>query len=134
MSVNKLDMDCWLLIPLLWLVPAALAAEPKGEIVRLAPQTVGAGVPIKKVDTRPMLLGRAWPAVVIDGNFLYIIGGLDGSPAALSLVERFDLKTGVSTPYANLLKPRYGHQAFVSDGKLYVVGGLGFSPSVAPCN
>lgn len=106
---------------------SSLPADPTREIVPLALHTVGAGVPIRKVDTKPMLLGRAWPAVVIDGGYLYIIGGLDGGPAALSLVERVDLKTGVSTPYANLLKPRYGHQAFVHGGRLYVVGGLGFS-------
>lgn len=125
---RRLRSSGWLVAcSLLAVALPGLAAEQKGEIVPLAPHKVGAGVPIRKVDTKPMLLARAWPALVIEGGYLYIIGGLDGRPAALSLVERVDLKTGISRPFANLRKPRYGHQAFVHAGKLHVVGGLGFS-------
>lgn len=111
--------------------PGLGRAAASGEIESLPAQTVAGGVPIRKVDTKAMRVARAWPAVVIEGGYLYIIGGLDGGPAAVSLIERFDLQTGVCTPWANLLTPRYGHQAFVRKGRLYVVGGQGFAEAPA---
>lgn len=109
-----------------------LHAQSDSEITQLPALRISAGIPLRKVTTEHLLLPRAWPAVVSAAGYLYIIGGLDHRPAALSLIERLDLKTGISKPCGNLHIPRWDHRAFILDGKIYIMGGYGFSGNPRP--
>lgn len=108
-----------------------------------------------KVAELKMLHPRVGAAVVAKDDYLYIIGGSDGHGRAVSagramqrrhpedalmrtrdpgiewpqyptVIERLDLRTGVSTRFATLRRPRVAHRAVAVDGKAYILGG--YSP------
>lgn len=122
---------------LLMLAPCAARALASGNpaaspAVELPQLKVPANVPLRKIAELRMLEPRFAPAAVAHGNFIYIIGGSGRDDAPLGSIERFDIRTGRSEPFATLRTPRLWHQAVLVGDKIYVIGGdslNGLSPT-----
>jgi hypothetical protein len=65
---------------------------------------------------------RFAPAAVASGNYVYIVGGRSEA-SALASVERFDMRTGKSEPFAVLRTPRFWHAAVLANDRIVVLGG-----------
>lgn len=100
------------------------------EIVRVPQVTVSGAVPIVKVADYATREARYAPAVVTDGSFLYIIGGMGRGLEVLKSVERFNLKTHKTEHFCDLQVGRFSHKAVLIGDKIFVVGGS--STGVAP--
>lgn len=101
-------------------LPSASAADSP----QVLPQVrVGAGVPLIKLGEYRMRERRFAPAAVASGNYVYIVGG-QSEASALATVERFDVRTGLSEPFAVLRTPRLWHAAVLANGRIVVLGGL----------
>lgn len=117
-SAGRLRPWLWLILVCLWPLPGQSADSPQ-----VLPQVrVGAGVPLIKLGEHRMRERRFAPAVVASGHHLYIIGGRNEA-SALASVERFDLRTGKSEPFAVLRTPRLWHAAVLAGNRIVVLGG-----------
>jgi hypothetical protein len=106
------------------LVASLRAQTDGGAPTVLPPVDVHGGAPLVKVGDFKLLEARFGPAVVADGDYIYTIGGQDTGRSAMDSVERFNVRTGQSEPFAKLHTPRYWHSAVVAGGKIYVLGGI----------
>lgn len=70
-----------------------------------------------------LLTARFGAAAVTDGDYIYVIGGGNSQGVPLDDIERFNLRTGVSEPFAKLKIARRHHRAVLYLGKIYVLGG-----------
>ncbi|HET7537631.1 MAG TPA: hypothetical protein VFJ90_14320 [Candidatus Didemnitutus sp.] len=100
---------------------APLSAED--EPVKRPTLDVTAKIPLLKVGEYQMVRKRFAPAVVADGDYIYIIGGIDDHRNLLGSIERFDTRTGRSEEFAMLKVARFWHRAVLANGKIYVLGG-----------
>ncbi|MCW5547546.1 MAG: hypothetical protein KIT44_01130 [Opitutaceae bacterium] len=91
--------------------------------IRMPDVEVVASAPLIKVAEWRLLQPRFAPAAVVEGDYLYVIGGANGSAPSLDTVERVDIRTGKSEVFARLKIPRLWHQAVVWGGELHVLGG-----------
>ena len=66
---------------------------------------------------------RGWHACSYRGDYLYVMGGYNGS--YLSSTEVLDLTTGEWSAGPDLPYPAYDGRAVQYDGELYLVGGYG---------
>jgi hypothetical protein len=108
-------------------------AQPGTEAPKVLPQVdVFANVPLEKVGDFKMREARFGPAAVVDGDFIYIIGGQDTARGAMDSIERFNVRTGQSEDFAKLKTGRFWHRAVVADGKIYVLGGVNGRTSGTP--
>lgn len=82
-------------------------------------------------EARTMPGGRFHSVAVVDGRWLYVVGGIEEDDA-IDTVLRAELKDdgtlGEWTQAATLPAPRSHHAAVVHDGSLYVLGGLDGDP------
>ena len=105
-------------------IGVTLHAQAPGEPPVVLPRVdVSAGVPVVKVADYQLLEARWMPAAVAQGDFIYIIGGLDSHRNRLTSIERFNVRTGKSEPFAQLQIGRRGHRAILVGDKVFVLGG-----------
>jgi len=103
----------------------SLRAQPRREPpVMLPPVEVTATVPLVKTADYQMHDARWFPAAVVAGDFIYIIGGTGSDGELLNSVERFDTRTGKSEPFAQLRYGRRAHRAVLVGDKIFVLGGV----------
>ncbi len=101
-----------------------LRAQPRSEPPVVLPKMdVTASVPLVKVADYKMREARIDPAVVAQGDFIYIIGGSDSDRGLLTSVERFDVRTNKSELFTQLKIGRKGHRAVLVGNSIYVLGG-----------
>jgi len=108
--------------------PFARATE---HIERLDPVVVHAPplpaippVPLVRIDFQHHLVTARFAATaVVDGNYIYVVGGANSAGTRLRDIERIDLRTGQSEPFAQLTRGRRNLRAAVYEHRLYVLGG-----------
>lgn len=135
----KLCHFCQPVVLLILFVPLLLVAQKPEAVTPLEPFIVTGIRPLAKIAEHPLIEPRFGAAVVADGNYLYIIGGSNSSGdgnnggTRLDSIERVDLRTGQTIPWAKLHVARRHHRAVVAAGKIYVLGGTsGASDPNAP--
>lgn len=85
--------------------------------------------PLLRIPTNHHLrTARFAAAAVASGYGIYVIGGGNAHGDPISDIERFDIRTGHSEPFARLQVARRDHRALVIDGKIYVIGGYNGTP------
>lgn len=104
-------------------VSATAAEENPTAKIDLDPVVVTGIRPLLKVAEHPMAEPRFAAAVVADGDYLYVIGGSNQDGTRLDSVNRVDLRSGRSEPWARLRVARRHHRAVISGGRIYVLGG-----------
>lgn len=81
-------------------------------------------VPLLRIEFNHRLhTARFAAAAAVDGDFIYVVGGANSAGTRLREIERIDLRTGQSEPFAELVRGRRNHRAVVYDHRLYVLGG-----------
>ncbi len=111
---------------LLLIVSSLLLALPlrSEEAVTILPTLEVRGfMPLRHALTLDLQEPRYGAAVVAAGDYLYVIGGSNDHGTRLDTIERVDLKTGKSTPWARLQLARRHHRAVVLGNNIYVLGG-----------
>ena len=83
-----------------------------------------AGAPLIKVADYHMREERFGAAAVVDGDYLYIIGGSNHEGTPLDSIEQIDFHTGKSEAYGQLRTGRRWHGAVLHERKIYVLGGF----------
>ena len=81
------------------------------------------------VDMEPMLTPRNCAAVVSYNGFIYVTGGYRDK--AVESVERYEPRTNKWTALKSMNIARHRHSACVLRGKIYVVGGIDSTDSLA---
>jgi len=107
-------------------VPAQAGREPPVVLPRV---DVNANVPLIKIAEYQMREERYQPAAVVQGDFIYIIGGGTSQGFILDSVERFNVRTGQSEDFARLGIGRRGHRAVLIGNRIYVLGGYSIQSS-----
>ncbi len=76
------------------------------------------------VELGKLTQGRYFPAFVHSGNEFYVIGGKVKGGSASATVEKMSQNDeGKWVEVAPMKQPRFGHIAWASNGKIYVLGG-----------
>jgi len=70
---------------------------------------------------------RSSGAAVVDGDSIYVIGGMDGHGAS-SRVDILDVSRGIFRNGPALPAPREGHVAALVDGEIHLSGGQSLTP------
>jgi hypothetical protein len=122
--VRKMDLRLLCLASSAIIISSALAA-PEPPPVTLDRLTVTTEpVPLLKLPQKIQLLtARFGAAAVVDGPYIYVVGGSNSFAAPLDDVERFDTRSNTSEHFATLNTARRNHRAVICQGKLYVLGG-----------
>lgn len=87
------------------------------------PVEAGIEAPLIKVAELRMREARFAAAAVAQGEHLYIIGGSNAGNWVLDSIERLDLRTGKSEPFARLQRGRLWHRAVIVGHTIHVLGG-----------
>lgn len=84
------------------------------------------GEVLVKVGDYHLKTERYGAAVVAGDGEVYVIGGANRG-GVLGDIERFDMRTQQVARITNKLTPRVFHGAVLADGKIFVLGGAGYS-------
>ncbi len=118
------DFKSWIAVRRLLGGLLAGAAGVPGALVAASPEAGGREAsPLVKVAEHRLLEPRFAAAAAAAGDYLYVSGGSSGDQWVLDSIERFDLRTGKSEPFAQLARGRLWHRMVIVDGALLVLGG-----------
>ena len=113
-----------LLLSLTALLARPVAAEEPP--IKLPTVEVRDFAPLRKKASIELKQERYGAAVVTAGDYLYVIGGSNEQGTRLDTIERIDVRTGQSTPWARLRLARRHHRAVVLGSSIYVLGGTSY--------